>query len=345
MLALMCYNKIMSESAPNHGETSSNAPKSTQWDELQQVPFNASNEEAALDYEKTQQNFETELTSPEAVLDDIQKFSIKEGKVYSKATGEEELDEDTILRVKTSRLLYNEAKETRNNDRHSFGKRFKDRGPEFYINNTLKRYGFKDEDPKHVDGKMLKDLVDNGTHHGGIFADNLSVYPYNMFVGKKGDLGRALLKRRLKQHGLAMNNLDISIDTSNFIKDGISTVDIQVDTSPLAQAQGDSALESPDNANHTETLHHPAAEQLSRLEADLAEAEKNQDETAINGYRNAMKMVVERNRLEVTPEEWQSMDDDQKERFFRLKMKEERILGDHEAYNYWRANLDGLKNQ
>ena len=56
-------------------------------------------------------------------------------------------------------------------------------------------------------------------------------------------------------------------------------------------------------------------------------------------------MVVERNRLEISPEEWNNMSDDQKERFFKLKMKEERILGDKDAFSFWEANLKRLKNK
>lgn len=337
----------MSEKLSNHSETDPHTSPSTQWDELQQVPFNAHGAESLANHENDAQKYETELTSPDAILNDIQQFSIKEGKVYSKTTGQEELDEDTILRVKTSRLLFNTAKEKRDFEQHALGKRFKDRGPEFYIDGALERYGFKDDNPKFAEGKMLKKLVDSGMFQENTFANNLENSKFNMFIGKKGDLGRALLQRRLKQHGLAMNSLNINIDTSNFQRDGVSTVDIHLETSPLAQPTNDSAPQSPDNPrpNHPQTLHHPAAAQLSQLEKGLAEAQKNHDETAINGYHNALKMVIERNRLEVTPEEWQNMNHNQRERFLKLKMKEEKILGNQDAYNYWHANLEMLQSQ
>ena len=96
--------------------------------------------------------------------------------------------------------------------------------------------------------------------------------------------------------------------------------------------------------NKPDVFHHPAAEQLSTLETELIKAQNNGDDEAVKGYRAAQKMVVERNRLEVSPEDWNNMSIDQKERFYRLKMKEEKILGDSDAFNYWNANLQRLKN-
>ena len=88
-----------------------------------------------------------------------------------------------------------------------------------------------------------------------------------------------------------------------------------------------------------EVLHHPAAEQLKQLEAELARAEQDGDETAINGCKAALKMVVERNQLEVSPEEWDKMSDSNKERFYKIKMKEAKILGDRDSFNFWNANF------
>ena len=270
----------MSETSPIRSEADPTTPPPSKWDELQKVPFN----------ENSPNNYETELTSPAAVLDDIQNFTIKSGKVYDKSTGNEELDEDAILRVKTSRLLFNAAKTKRNLDQHTLGERFKDRGPEFYIDGALKRYGFKDENTEFAEGKMLKNLVDTGSFQEGYGDNTLENSKFDIFIGKKGDLGRALLQRRLKQHGLAMHDLNISIDTSNFQKDGYSIVNIQVNTSPLAPP--------PENSTSKITL-----------------------------------------------AEWQNLDTSEKERFLKLKMKEEKTRGDRTAYNYWRANLHRLQNQ
>ena len=89
-------------------------------------------------------------------------------------------------------------------------------------------------------------------------------------------------------------------------------------------------------------FHHPAAEQLKRLEAEIAKAKQSGDEAALEGYQAALKMVVERNQLEVSPEEWDKMDNSERERFYQLKMKEAKILGDRDAFEFWNAGLKKL---
>ena len=318
----------MTETLSYAGEQASETPKSTRWDELKDIPFSG---------EKQFEGYETELTSPSDVLNDTQKFAIKNGKIYSRETGQEESDEDTVLRVKTSRFLFNEAKNLRDEHARMLGNRFVDKGPDYYVDKIMDRYGFKNEDTKYAEGKLLKNLVDNGFHHQAMSGDNLTESKYDMFVGEKGDLGKALLKRRLKQHGLEMINMDINVDSSTFKKDGYSTVDIKVDTAPITKAERVSS-----NPN---SFSHPAAEQLSKFEAELIKAQEEGDEETARGYRAALKMVVERNRLEVSPKDWDNMDDEQKERFYKLKMKEEKILGDKDAFNFWNANLQRLKNK
>ncbi len=318
----------MAETLSNINEQASETPKSTRWDKLKDVPFNG---------EKQSEGFETELTSPSDVLNDTQKFAIKNGRVYSRETGQEESNEDTILRVKTSRFLFNEAKNLRDKQAQMLGDRFVDKGPDYYVDKIMDRYGFKNEDAEYAEGKLLKELVDNGAYHQAIGNDSLINTKFDMFIGNKGDLGRALLGRRLKQHGLEMINMDISVDSSTFKKDGYSTVDIKVDTTPITKAERTSS-----NLN---SFSHPAAEQLSKLEAELIKAQEEGDEETARGYRAALKMVVERNRLEVSPKDWDNMNDEQKERFYKLKMKEEKILGDKDAFNFWNANLQRLKNK
>ena len=318
----------MAETLSNINEQASETPKSTRWDKLKDVPFNG---------EKQSEGFETELTSPSDVLNDVQKFVIKNGRVYSRETGQEESNEDTILRAKTSRFLFNKAKSLRDDDMRRSGDRFTDKGPDYYVDKVMDRYGFKNENTEYAEGKLLKELVDKGFHHQTMSGDNLTESKYDIFVGEKGDLGKALLKRRLKQHNLDMTSIKVDIDSSTVKKDGYSTVDIKVNTTPITKNEKTSG--------NSDSFSHPAAEQLSKLEAELIKAQEEGDEETARGYRAALKMVVERNRLEVSPKDWDNMNDEQKERFYKLKMKEEKILGDKDAFNFWNANLQRLKNK
>lgn len=283
--------------------------------------------------ENEKNQYETELTSPENVLDDIKKYIVKDGRVYSKETGEEESDKDAILRIKTSQFLFNEARALRDENKWARTQRtsgeFIDHGPAYYINDIMNRYGFKDENTDRRQGKLLKELIDTGSHRKDLSGFNLDESIYGMFVGEKGDLGKALLERRLKQHGLKLLNFELNVDSESLKRQGNSIVNIKLETTPLANTE-----KASDSA-----FRHPAAEQLEKLEAEIAKAEQNGDEVAANGYRSALKMVIERNPLEVSPEDWDKMSDADKERFYKLKMKESKILGDKDSFNFWNANF------
>lgn len=85
-------------------------------------------------------------------------------------------------------------------------------------------------------------------------------------------------------------------------------------------------------------LHHPKAEQLNALQESLKQAEADGDPDAIKGINNAMKMVVDRNRLEVTPEQYDNLSEDDRKRFLKIKMQEAKILGDKDEFGFWDAN-------
>lgn len=314
----------------NNKETGEWVPaKPTKWDTLKDVPMAVKE----VSGENDKNRYETELTSPENVLDDVKKYIIKDGKVYSKETGQEESDEDAILRIKTSQFLFNEARALRDENKHARARRtssvFVDNGPVYYIDQVMDRYGFKDENTESRHGKLLKELIETGSHRKDLSGFNLDESIYDMFAGEKGDLGKALLERRLKQHGLKLSNFELNVDSESLKRQGTSIVDIKLETKPLVN--NEKTLDS--------VFHHPASEQLEKLETEIAKAEQNGDETAANGYRAALKMVVERNQLEVSPEDWDKMSDADKDRFYKLKMKESKILGDKDSFNFWNANF------
>lgn len=308
----------MTETLNNH---ENNSETQNKWDELKNVPM-------ASEKENKKNSYETELTSPEAVLDDVQGFLIKDGKVYNRDSKEEVSDEDTILRVKTSRFIYNKAKVLRDFDRQINGKRFTDRGPSHYVDEVMERYGFNDEDTTFAQGKLLKSIVGADTHKEAISGNSISETKFDFLAPENADLGIAMLKRRFRQHGLELNDIRVNIDQTRFKKEGNSDVIINIDSSPLQKES---------------SFHHPFAEQLNNLEKGLEEAKKNGNEEDIAGYQAAIRMTIERHPLEVAPDAWDKMTTADRTKFFQIKMKESKILGDKDAYNYWKANLDRQK--
>ena len=317
----------------NH-ETQNPQDQEHPWEELKKVPF-AGEETTAENQETDKPQYETELTSPKDVLNDIQSFEIQNGIVFSKETGDKVTDEDTILRAKTSRFLFNEARALRDSAANANGDKFVDRGPEYYVDRAMERFAIRDEENGYGTNKLIHELIETGRHEQPIGSDTLAETKYDMFDGKKADYGKALIKRKFRQRGIDMEDLRIKIDTTNFKRDGVSDVIIEVGTKPLVSSK-ESAGES---------FHHPAAEQLKGLEKGLTEAIKDRDTDAIKGYREAIKTTVLNNPLEVKPEEWDEMNDDQKRRFYELKMRESKAAGDDDSYDFWRANLETQNKQ
>ncbi|MBQ8984476.1 hypothetical protein IJ098_01290 [Candidatus Saccharibacteria bacterium] len=331
----------MSETISSRGgETSgeSNTGGKNAWDGLKEVPFRGG--EQQTNHEADKPKYETELNSPDDILNDVNKFTIKNGIVYSRETGQVETDEDTILRAKTSRFLFNEARALRDADANANGDKFNDRGPAFYIDKAMDRFAIKDEENSYGTNKLINELIRTGRHEGTTPSDGLTDSKFSMFDGEKADYGKALLKRKFRQRGVDMGDFNITLDNSEFQHTGHSNVSIEITTKPLVR-KTETIQQGAEKEN---ALHHPASEQLKQLEQGLLEARKSGDEDAIRGYQEALKRTISENPLEVSPEEWDSMDDGQKIRFYELKMKEARTLGDRDAFDFWNANLKRLNS-
>jgi|GEM_PF-3935069 len=92
-------------------------------------------------------------------------------------------------------------------------------------------------------------------------------------------------------------------------------------------------------------LHHPKADQLNALQEALWEAKNYGDVDAENGIRIAMKTIVQHNRLEVAPEKFDSLSQENQDRFYRIKIHEAKVLGDKEELVFWNANYKNYKIQ
>lgn len=329
----------MNETLSNRGGEASDEninSNGSAWDNLKEVPFRGAEQQA--NHETDKQKYETELNSPDDILNDINNFTIKNGTVYSRETGQIETDEDTILRAKTSRFLFNEARALRDVDANASGDRFNDRGPAFYIDKAMDRFTIKDEENSYGTNKLINELLKTGRHEEPIGSGELTDTKFSMFDGEKADYGKALLKRKFRQRGIDMADFSITLDNSEFQHNGYSNVNVEITSRPLTRK-----TETVSTGESIEgVFHHPASEQLNQLEQGLAEARNRGDEDAVKGYQEAIKRIITENPLEVSPEEWDGMDNEQKTRFYELKMKEARTVGDREAFNFWDANLKNL---
>ncbi len=302
---------------------------------VQSESLNLNNNESS---EVTGLGYEAELNTPNDVLRDIRNYVIQNGVVYrkvargerSKKKGNEsvelmpEADEDVVLRVKTSRFLYNEALDLRNAAKRVAGKRFVDRGPQYYINKAMERYAVRDEENDYATNKLVRNLVDQGGVQELFAGEDLNESKYSMLVGLKSDYGRALLERKMRQRGQTIKDLQVNVDTSEFKKNGHSTVEVKLNTGEFVDR----------------SLHHPAAGELTALDEKLSDALQKKDKTAYETALTEARKTVREQALQVTQEEWQRAKEPQRKRMADLKMKEARVLGNKRMYTLWRERRE-----
>lgn len=90
---------------------------------------------------------------------------------------------------------------------------------------------------------------------------------------------------------------------------------------------------------------HPRAKELNELETQKQLAKQNNDEVAYNYAKSSIEKIIRESRLEVSPEQWDSMGIQDKIVFVKIKMNEARILNDQDEFNYWNSNLNSLNEK
>ena len=163
------------------------------------------------------------MMSIETVLDCVNNYKVQNGIVYDKRTNEVVKDETMTLIVKTSRLLYARAKELNEQDKS----RNINSSKEDCINKAINRYGFNGGKSEFAENKVIESILANGTYQRGIFNDKIDGFPeFRNFVGANKDYTLALLKLKARQQGYDIQDINFSMDTSHFQKDGNSFVTI-----------------------------------------------------------------------------------------------------------------------
>ena len=94
----------------------------------------------------------------EEIINYCSNYRIENGTVFDKRTNKQVLDEDTILKVKSSVLLFKEAKESYQSDVKQFGNITKSQ--EDYIKKTIALHSLvADKFDIEIDNKILDSLL------------------------------------------------------------------------------------------------------------------------------------------------------------------------------------------
>lgn len=264
----------MTEQLFNH-ESPSESPLSTEWDSIgDEVKFNGRLPEQIDESEQFNQ-----LTAPADVLDNVKKFTIRDGKVYDSETHVEITDDNTITMAKASRFLFDQARAARD-EASQRGGNFIDRGPSYYVDKAMEKFAARGEDAPGQYRNMVNALVRTGSYEENIVgafgerpaSDFIQNSAFNIFYGEDSDNARAYLRQLLRQNGQDIDQVRFS---------------------------------------HNDT------------------------EKASGVLKFKMEVTQKPYRMEVSPEEYQRMSEAEKQQYFKIKMREAKILGDREEYDYW----------
>ena len=279
------------------------------------------------------------MLSYEEIMNYCSKYKIENNIVINKQNNQQVLDEDTILKVKSSILIFRESKDSYQFDIQQSGKTKKSQ--EDYIKNTMEKFSVNNESNSYGINKLINAILcSNGHYEEMMSGDDLQNSKFSILVAPKSEYGMAYLRLKFREKGLDIENLKISQDLSELQHNGVSKVIIDFKVNKYEN--------SPKNeqSNNTQSsVKHFRANELNKLEKQKQIAKQNNDYVAYNYAKSAIEKIIRKSRMEVDPKKWESMSIQEQIDFVKIKINESKILHDQDEFNYWNANLDNLNSK
>lgn len=279
------------------------------------------------------------MLSYEEIMNYCSNYRVENGNVFDKNTNQQIIDEDIILKVKSSILLFKESKESYQSDMQQFGKVSKSQ--EDYIKKTMEKFSVHNEQSSFGINKLVNAILNSNSHYEEFMSGNdLQNSKFSILVAPKNEYGLAFLKLKFREKGLDIEDLKISQDLSELQHNGVSKVIIDFKVKKYektVQNNQENVIQS--------NIQHPRAQELNELERQKQIAKQNNDEVAYNYAKSSIEKIIRESRLEISPEQWDSMGIQDKIAFVKIKMNEARILNDQDEFNYWNSNLNSLNEK
>mgnify|MGYP005792979897 FL=1 len=284
----------------------------------------------------------------------IDNYAIQNGNVYLKSNNQQVLDEETILKIKSARLIYNEAREKFQSDTQQFGKPNGDF--QKYVSKMMEELSVNGEVNTYGTNKLINALLSsNGHYEEYMSGDDLANSKFSMLVGVKQEYGIAYLKMKFREKGLDIDNIVIKtqeVKQANGKSSGQYTVIIDFQLKKYEKKvevfnQQTTVQTSSDLQKKEEQkfFTHPKADLLNELEKQKKDALANNDEVAYNFAQSNIERIIRENQVQVSPGQWDSMTYDERKAFILIKMKESKVLNDEVSFNFWNSNLKQLEEK
>ena len=279
------------------------------------------------------------MLSYEEIMNYCSNYRVENGNVFDKNTNQQIIDEDIILKVKSSILLFKESKKSYQSDMQQFGKVSKSQ--EDYIKKTMEKFSVHNEQSSFGINKLVNAKLNSNGHYEEFMSGNdLQNSKFSILVAPKNEYGLAFLKLKFREKGLDIEDLKISQDLSELQHNGVSKVIIDFKVKKYektVQNNQENLIQS--------NIQHPRAQELNELEKEKEIAKQNNDDVAYNYAKSSIEKIIRESRLKVSPEQWDSMGIQDKIAFVKIKMNEARILNDQDEFNYWNSNLNSLNEK
>ena len=279
------------------------------------------------------------MLSYEEIMNYCSNYRVENGNVFDKNTNQQILDEDIILKVKSSILLFKESKESYQSDIQQFGKVSKSQ--EDYIRKTMEKFSVHNEQSSFGINKLVNAILNSNGHYEEFMSGNdLQNSKFSILVSPKNEYGLAFLKLKFREKGLDIEDLKVSQDLSELQHNGVSKLIIDFKVKKyenVVQSNQENVVQS--------NIQHPRSQELNELERQKQIAKQNNDEVAYNYAKSSIEKIIRESRLEVLPEQWDYMSIQDQIAFVKIKMNEAKILHDQDDYNYWNSNLNSLNEK
>lgn len=279
------------------------------------------------------------MLSYEEIMNYCSNYKIDNGIVIDKNTNQQVIDEEIVLRVKTSILIFKESKDAYQSDIQQFGKTNKSQ--EDYIKKTMEKFGVNNESNSYGINKLVNAILNSNGHYEEMMSGNdLKNSKFSILIAPKNEYGMAYLKLKFREKGLDIEDLRISQDLSELQHNGVSKVIIN-----FKIKQCENAKQNVQNNISQSNIQHPRANEFNELERQKQLARQNNDEVSYKYIQSSIEKIIRKNRMQISPEKWDSYTIEQKESYIQIKMKEAKILNDKDEFNYWLAILNDLKEK
>lgn len=276
------------------------------------------------------------MMSNEEIIEYCNNYKVINGKVINKNTNQEVTEINTILKVKSAILIYKEAHDSYKSDIQQFGKT--NRSQRDYISKTMEKFGVNGEKNSYGTNKLVNAILSSSGHYEEMMSGaNLNESKFSILVGPKKDYGVAYLRLMFRNQGLDIENLQVKQDLTELKHNGVSKVMIDFKLNKMTK-------NTANNQANTTSFSHPKAADLNYLEEQKRIAKQNNDHEAYNYAVKNIEKIVRENPITVSQEQWNTMSQNQRIDYIKLKLNESKVLGDRDAFNYWNSNLKTIQN-